>query len=212
MGNALSLRSSCFSSKASKKVKDGKSKERRSCFSYDSKKQYQDASTMTEQEPIAAPPKPVVLRATTSELLKCLGEFICRRCSKLEDLSPLKPGIWLRNLDRALKERKYGRFLTPASVIFLYMICRDVISSELAKEGELVAQLLTCAYITCSYMGNRTSYPAAPFMADRSKTAFWDRCLSIINATSAKMLRINEDQQYFVQIFVDLKAEAEPYY
>ncbi|XP_063315404.1 cyclin-dependent kinase 5 activator 1 [Pelobates fuscus] len=155
-------------------------------------------------------PKRVVVQASTSELLRCLGEFLCRRCYKLKHLSTTEPVLWLRSVDRSLLLQGWQDqgFITPANVVFLYMLCREVISSELTTEQELQAALLTCVYLSYSYMGNEISYPLKPFLVESSKEEFWDRCLSVINMMSSKMLRINADPQYFTQIFADLKAEG----
>ncbi|XP_078385936.1 cyclin-dependent kinase 5 activator 1-like [Cetorhinus maximus] len=155
-------------------------------------------------------PKRVIVQASTSELLKCLGEFLCRRCYRLKHLSPTDPVLWLRSVDRSLLLQGWQDqgFVTPANVVFVYMLCRDVISSEVATEHELQATLLTCLYLSYSYMGNEISYPLKPFLVESCKEAFWDRCLSIINAMSAKMLQINADPHFFTQVFADLKNES----
>uniref|UniRef100_A0A667ZRW8 Uncharacterized protein n=1 Tax=Myripristis murdjan TaxID=586833 RepID=A0A667ZRW8_9TELE len=57
-------------------------------------------------------------------------------------------------------------------------------------------------------MGNEISYPLKPFLVEAGKEAFWDRCLAIIDATSAKMLRINADPHFFTQVFAELKSEG----
>uniref|UniRef100_UPI00398EF546 cyclin-dependent kinase 5 activator 1-like n=1 Tax=Pristiophorus japonicus TaxID=55135 RepID=UPI00398EF546 len=156
-------------------------------------------------------PKRVIVQASTSELLRCLGEFLCRRCYRLKHLSPTDPVLWLRSVDRSLLLQGWQDqgFVTPANVVFVYMLCRDVIPAELATEHELQASLLTCLYLSYSYMGNEISYPLKPFLVESCKEAFWDRCLSIINAMSAKMLQINADPHFFTQVFADLKGECE---
>ncbi|KAL2078120.1 hypothetical protein ACEWY4_025805 [Coilia grayii] len=156
-------------------------------------------------------PKRVIVQASTSELLRCLGEFLCRRCYRLKHLSPTDPVLWLRSVDRSLLLQGWQDqgFITPANVVFVYMLCRDVVSSEVATEHELQAVLLTCLYLSYSYMGNEISYPLKPFLVESSKETFWDRCLSIINLMSAKMLQINSDPHYFTQVFADLKNESQ---
>ncbi|XP_043911173.1 cyclin-dependent kinase 5 activator 1 [Protopterus annectens] len=155
-------------------------------------------------------PKRVIVQASTSELLRCLGEFLCRRCYRLKHLSPTDPVLWLRSVDRSLLLQGWQDqgFVTPANVVFVYMLCRDVISSEVANEHELQAVLLTCLYLSYSYMGNEISYPLKPFLVESCKEAFWDRCLSIINLMSEKMLQINADPHFFTQVFADLKNEC----
>ncbi|TKS92399.1 Cyclin-dependent kinase 5 activator 1 [Collichthys lucidus] len=158
----------------------------------------------------AGTPKRVIVQASTSELMRSLGEFLCRRCYRLKRLSPTDPVLWLRNVDRSLLLQGWQDqgFITPANVVFLYMLCRDVVSSEVASERELQASLLTCLYLSYSYMGNEISYPLKPFLVEAEKEAFWDRCLEIINRMSGKMLQINTDPHFFTQVFADLKNES----
>ncbi|XP_062845300.1 cyclin-dependent kinase 5 activator 1 [Trichomycterus rosablanca] len=156
-------------------------------------------------------PKRVIVQASTSELLRCLGEFLCGRCYRLKLLSPSEPVLWLRAVDRSLLLQGWQdqAFVTPANVVFVYMLCRDVVNGELvSSERELQAVLLTCLYLSYSYMGNEISYPLKPFLVEAAKEAFWDRCLAIVNATSSKMLRINADPHFFTQVFADLKSEG----
>ncbi|XP_061764096.1 cyclin-dependent kinase 5 activator 1b isoform X1 [Nerophis ophidion] len=172
-----------------------------------------DEPSPAKKPPAPAPgtPKRVIVQASTSELLRCLGDFLCRRCYRLKHLSPTEPVLWLRSVDRSLLLQGWQDqgFITPANVVFVYMLCRDVVSSEVAGEHELQAVLLTCLYLSYSYMGNEISYPLKPFLVESSKEAFWDRCLSIIDLMSAKMLQINSDPHYFTQVFADLKNESQ---
>ncbi|CAJ0967274.1 unnamed protein product [Ranitomeya imitator] len=107
-------------------------------------------------------PKRVIVQASTGELLKCLGEFLCRRCYRLKHLSPTDPILWLRSVDRSLLLQGWQdqAFVTPANVVFVYLLCRDVIDGDsVATEHDLQATLLTCLYLSYSYMGNEISYP-----------------------------------------------------
>ncbi|XP_032090549.1 cyclin-dependent kinase 5 activator 1-like [Thamnophis elegans] len=156
-------------------------------------------------------PRRVIVQASTSELLKCLGEFLCRRCYRLKHLSPTEPILWLRSVDRSLLLQGWQdqAFVTPANVVFVYLLCREMIDGDLVgNEHDLQAALLTCLYLSYSYMGNEISYPLKPFLVEASKDVFWNRCLHIIHAMSAKMLRINADPHYFTQVFADLKNEG----
>ncbi|XP_013881100.1 cyclin-dependent kinase 5 activator 1 [Austrofundulus limnaeus] len=160
-----------------------------------------------------ASPKRVIVQASTSELLRCLGDFLCCRCYRLERLSPADPVLWLRAVDRALLVQGWQdqAFVTPANVVFVYMLCRDVVDGDaVSSERELRAVLLTCLYLSYSYMGHEISYPLKPFLVEAGRDAFWDRCLAIIEATSAKMLRINADPHFFTQLFAQLKSEGAP--
>lgn len=42
------------------------------------------------------------LQASTGELLRCLSDFMCRRCIKLKELSSNQIVLWFRNVDGAL--------------------------------------------------------------------------------------------------------------
>ncbi|XP_074045057.1 cyclin-dependent kinase 5 activator 1 [Macrotis lagotis] len=171
-----------------------------------------DKAPAAPAAPAAGTPKRVIVQASTSELLRCLGDFLCRRCYRLKHLAPSDPVLWLRSVDRSLLLQGWQDqgFITPANVVFLYMLCRDVVSGELATDHELQAVLLTCLYLSYSYMGNEISYPLKPFLVESCKEAFWDRCLSIIQLMSPKMLQINADPHYFTQVFADLKNECGP--
>lgn len=66
-------------------------------------------------------------------------------------------------------------FINPANVVFLYMLVRDLVDGEETCEQELQASVLTCLYLSYSYMGNEISYPLKPFLVEESKDKFWDR-------------------------------------
>lgn len=66
-------------------------------------------------------------------------------------------------------------FINPANVVFLYMLVRDLVDGDESSEQELQASVLTCLYLSYSYMGNEISYPLKPFLVEESKDKFWDR-------------------------------------
>ncbi|KAJ8681012.1 hypothetical protein QAD02_016799 [Eretmocerus hayati] len=101
-------------------------------------------------------------------------------------------------------------FINPANVVFVYMLVRELVDGKEASERELQATVLTCLYLSYSYMGNEISYPLKPFLVEDSKDKFWDRCLLIVNRLSSKMLRINSEPGYFTEIFSELKARSTP--
>ncbi|KAM8933687.1 cyclin-dependent kinase 5 activator 2 [Pelodytes ibericus] len=156
-------------------------------------------------------PRRIIVQASTGELLRCLGEFICRRCYRLKELSPGEPTMWFRNVDRSLLLQGWQDqgFITPANLVFVYLLCREAIEDDVASEYELQATFLTCLYLAYSYMGNEISYPLKPFLVETDKEVFWQRCLSIIDRMSGKMLQINSDPHFFTQVFQDLKNEGE---
>lgn len=107
------------------------------------------------------------------------------------------------------------------------MLVRDLVDGEESCEQELQASVLTCLYLSYSYMGNEISYPLKPFLVEESKDKFWDRwvesltkpqkkpffnlqfivrCLLLLNRLSSSMLRINAEPGFFTEIFTELKA------
>lgn len=86
------------------------------------------------------------------------------------------------------------------------MLVRDLVREDIDCEQDLQAVVLTCLYLSYSYMGNEISYPLKPFLVEDSKEKFWDRCLDIVNRLSTSMLRINAEPGYFTEIFTELKA------
>lgn len=83
-----------------------------------------------------------------------------------------------------------------------------VVDRRIGTEHELQSVVLTCLYLSYSYMGNEISYPLKPFLVEHNRDRFWDRCVSIINERSADMLRINSSATYFTEVFTELKAFA----
>ncbi|KAG5684341.1 hypothetical protein PVAND_013576 [Polypedilum vanderplanki] len=153
-------------------------------------------------------PRKTIIQASTSELLKCFGIFLRERCHKLRDFQAGDAIMWLRAVDRSLLLQGWQdvAFINPANVVFLYMLVRDMVDGEEASEQELQASVLTCLYLSYSYMGNEISYPLKPFLVEESKDKFWDRCLLLLNRLSSSMLRINAEPGFFTEIFTELKA------
>ncbi|XP_044760430.1 cyclin-dependent kinase 5 activator 1 [Coccinella septempunctata] len=157
--------------------------------------------------PVAAPKK-TVIQASTSELLKCLGLFLHAKCFKLRDFQAGDAVMWLRTVDRSLLLQGWQdvAFINPANVVFVYMLVRELVEEDIDCERDLQAVVLTCLYLSYSYMGNEISYPLKPFLVEGSREKFWDRCLDIVNRLSTNMLRINAEPGYFTEIFTELKA------
>jgi len=153
-------------------------------------------------------PKKTVIQASTSELLKCLGNFLYNRCYKLRDFQPGDCIMWLRTVDRSLLLQGWQdiAFINPANVVFVYLLVRDCVDSNVVQETELQAIVLACLYLSYSYMGNEISYPLKPFLVETDKEKFWDRCVTIINKLSGSMLRINAEPSFFTEIFTELKS------
>uniref|UniRef100_H2YUY9 Cyclin-dependent kinase 5 activator n=1 Tax=Ciona savignyi TaxID=51511 RepID=H2YUY9_CIOSA len=160
----------------------------------------------------AAPPRKVVIQASTPELLRCLGEFICRRCHRVPNMEPSDVVAWLRGVDRSLLLQGWQdiTFIMPSSVVFVYMLCREMVPESTTSVFEVQCIVLTCLYMSYSYMGNEISYPLRPFLIEHERYAFWNRCCKIMDRLSGKMLRINNDAQFFTSVFRDLKAYSGP--
>ncbi|XP_046801111.1 cyclin-dependent kinase 5 activator 1 [Lucilia cuprina] len=153
-------------------------------------------------------PRKTVIQASTSELLKCLGIFLHYRCKKLRNFEAGDAVMWLRTVDRSLLLQGWQdvAFINPANVVFVYMLVRELVNGEETKESDLQAAVLTCLYLSYSYMGNEISYPLKPFLVEDSKEKFWDRCLVIVNRLSNKMLKINAEPGFFTEVFTELKS------
>ncbi|KAL3970346.1 tyrosine-protein phosphatase non-receptor type 11 [Sarotherodon galilaeus] len=156
-------------------------------------------------------PRRIVIQASTGELLRCLGDFLCRRCYKLKELNSGEVILWFRNIDRTLLLQGWQDqgFITPANVVFVYLLCEDTISDSTDSSAELQGTFQTCLYLAYSYMGNEISYPLKPFMNETNKDVFWETSLRIINRMSAKMLQLNADPHFFTEVFQDLKNQRD---
>ncbi|RVE75464.1 hypothetical protein OJAV_G00016740 [Oryzias javanicus] len=155
-------------------------------------------------------PKRVVMQASTGELLSCLSNFLRHRCVKLKELSSNQIILWFRKVDRALLVQGWQNqcFITPTSLVFVYLLCRDEVDEDTSSEQELHATFLTCLYLAYSYLGNEISYPLKPFLVESSRDVFWERVLELIRRLSADMLRINAEPHFFAEVFQDLRRQG----
>lgn len=169
---------------------------------------YDDQKNNNVVDKTSKPARKTVIQASTSELLRCLGDYLCHKCFRLKDFESGDAVMWLRSVDRSLLLQGWQdiAFINPANVVFIYMIVRELVSDSIESEHELQAVVLTCLYLSYSYMGNEISYPLKPFLVEESREKFWDRCLRIINDLSGNMLRINADPSYFTEVFSELKS------
>ncbi|XP_022252730.1 cyclin-dependent kinase 5 activator 1-like [Limulus polyphemus] len=149
-----------------------------------------------------------VVQTSTSELLRCFGEFLNGHCRKLKDIQGGDAVLWLRSVDRSLliKGWQDTTFLNPANIVFLFMLVREILPEDTETRRELQGVVLTCLYLSYSYVGNEISYPLKPFLGEENRNQFWERSLMIINLLSKKMLCINSEPAFFAQVFSELKA------
>lgn len=163
-----------------------------------------------EQQQLVSPPQRqrIVLQASTSELMKCLSDFLQIKCHKLKNFQPSHAVNWLRSVDRTLLVQGWQEiaFINPANVVFLYMLLRELVNESIEDEGELQTIVMTSLYLSYAYMGNEISYPLQPFLCEQDNHEnFWDRTLYIINLLSGHMLRLNAEPSYFAELFSELK-------
>ncbi len=96
----------------------------------------QQISSVKKIAPICtSSPKRVIIQASTSELLRCLGDFLCGRCYRLKHFSPADPILWLRAVDRSLLLQGWqGPGLCDTSQRGVCnMLCRDVVDGSVVS-------------------------------------------------------------------------------
>jgi cyclin-dependent kinase 5 activator 1 len=156
-----------------------------------------------------------IIQASTSELLRCLSEYLCLSCQHLSPiLDPIDCIIWIKSADRQLILQGWQEqvFVNPANIVFVYLIVRDTLthvvpSITIKSVSELHSIILTCLYLAFSYMGNEITYPLKPFVTDNeTRDVFWRRVVLIMGQLSSKMLAINQNPKFFTECFSELKT------
>ncbi|VDK84814.1 unnamed protein product [Onchocerca ochengi] len=111
-----------------------------------------------------------IIQASTSELLRGLGQYISKQCN-IRHFEPAQLVIWLRTVDRALLLQGWQdvAFINPANLVFVYMLVKNMVGNDgtIKTLEELQSVVLTCLYISYSYMGNEISYPLKPFLIEQ---------------------------------------------
>ena len=92
--------------------------------------------------------KKTVVQASTSELLRCFGVFLFRRCRRLNNFQAADAVMWLRMVDRSLLLQGwqvYWHFITSFSAILLiiWVTFRSFLPS-LILGGSFILILRTC--------------------------------------------------------------------
>ena len=155
-----------------------------------------------------------IIQASTNELLRCFGKYLCSSCSHLLPiLDPLDCILWIKSADRQLILQGWQEqvFVNPANIVFVYLLVRETLahiipSTTIKSVTELHAIILTCLYLAFSYMGNEITYPLKPFVTnDETREVFWQRVVSIMENLSSKMLAINQNPKFFTECFSELK-------
>ncbi len=155
-----------------------------------------------------------IIQASTSELLRCLSEYLCSSCAHLSPiLDPIDCIMWIKSADRQLILQGWQEqvFVNSANIVFVYLIVRDTLthvvpSTTIKSVSELHSIVLTCLYLSFSYMGNEITYPLKPFVTDNeTRDVFWQRVVLIMGQLSSKMLAINQNPKFFTECFSELK-------
>ncbi|VDO50826.1 unnamed protein product [Onchocerca flexuosa] len=114
-----------------------------------------------------------IIQASTSELLRGLGQYISKQCN-IRHFEPAQLVIWLRTVDRALLLQGWQdvAFINPANLVFVYMLVKNMVRNDatIKTVEELQSVVLTCLYISYSYMGNEISYPLKPFLIEQVRS------------------------------------------
>lgn len=121
-----------------------------------------------------------ILKAGTSELLRCLSFFVVARLqlgglnsskdvrgqNRLRSLPPSVIVGWIKAIDRALLLQGWSElaFINPPHVVFLFMLLKECLDYNISSERELHTIVMACLYLSYSYMGNEISYPLKPFL------------------------------------------------
>jgi len=95
------------------------------------------------------------------ELMSGLTEFLRRRCRHLHHAELSIAAVWLSYVDRQLIGRRWQLlpFLSPSSLVFVYMLARQAVRTDVANVDDLRTALLACLYVTYAYIGSEISYP-----------------------------------------------------
>lgn len=134
-----------------------------------------------------------VVEASTSELLRGLGHFLRIKCSSIRHFESSHLVMWLRTVDRSLILQGWQdvAFINPANLVFVYMLIRDRLLSKKMNPynspfpttlKELQNLVLTCLYVSYSYMGNEISYPMKPFISETGVKYFFKKIYKILGS------------------------------
>lgn len=165
----------------------------------------------------------IVVQASTSDLLRCFATFVSQQCSHLvresyfndsqkynsSRFDPRDTICWMRTADRALLLQGWEdiAFMNPVNVVFVYLLVRESLNPEEIKcSYDLQCNIMACCYLAFSYMGNEISYPLKPFLIEDNRDIFWQRICNLMSKLSHCMLKINQDQKFFTELFYELKS------
>ena len=142
-----------------------------------------------------------------SETLKYIGCYVYLKCRHIDGLKPSVFVSWIKGVDRSLIYsgwQEHG-FISHSNMIVLYMLLREMVRSDIKTLSQLKGVIMSCLYMCYAYNGHEISYPLKPFLADGDRNGFWDRCMVIVNNHSGKMLRINKQPSYYIEMQAELR-------
>jgi len=90
-----------------------------------------------------------------------LTEFLRHRCRHLHHADLPLAAVWLTYVDRQLIGRSWQvlPFVGPSSLVFVYMLARQAVRTDIANVDDLRTVLLACLYVAYAYIGSEISYP-----------------------------------------------------
>uniref|UniRef100_A0A8C5PU62 Uncharacterized protein n=1 Tax=Leptobrachium leishanense TaxID=445787 RepID=A0A8C5PU62_9ANUR len=143
-------------------------------------------------------------------MMHCLDVFIRCCCYCVVDLKPGDVTSWCHNKDHLLLQGwQKLTFMTPANIVIIYMLCGEAIGEGVETIDDLRATFYTCLYIAYAYLGWEISYPVQPFIMEHNRCPFWKLCLSFTLHFSTALLKINNDELFFMRVFQELKHEGD---
>ncbi len=148
------------------------------------------------------------LNCSLSETMKYIGCFVYLRCKHIDGLKPSLVVSWVKGVDRSLifsGWQEHG-FISQSNMIVLYMLLREMVTSDIATLAKLKGTVMSCLYMCYSYNGHEISYPLKPFLTDGDRAGFWSRSMEIVNNHSGKMLKINKEVRFYNEVQAELKA------
>lgn len=146
------------------------------------------------------------------DVMMSLGKFVL---SKTEGLT-CRPTVadvvgWMRQADRALQLNGWtvNSFLIESHVVFTFMLMQAAFEQfAMCSLLDLKEVFYLCLYISYTYNANEISYPLRPFLVKSDRVGFWDKCTGLSLSISDRMLKINNDRDYYEYMLHSLLAYA----
>lgn len=145
-----------------------------------------------------------------SYALRCFAASVRLRCPlsrlRVEDIEK-----WVEGIDTSLINCRWQEqpFLCVANVVLLHAIFEVAARVERIRTVcELRGVVVTSLFLAFSYGGHEISYPLRPFLYTNDRTLFWERCMRLTLKSSGVLLRLNSDEEAYVEALDDLLAHS----